>query len=136
MGINILHIFQFKKMSIFGPFLGPFGAPIQVFERFSLTLQSSNYQYKSALELLLQLKTLLMGVIYTLQFFSNTQDKEGKKGLQDPILHLDFWVYAPHPRCPPRFILKLRHPLTHFKRESLCQKNCKRGSEPAPVLLT
>ena len=43
---------------------------------------------------------------------------------------------ARHPRCLPRFILKLRYPFTHFKRESLCQKNCKWGSEPAPELYT
>ena len=48
--------------------------------------------------------------------------------------HLESRVYARHPRCLPRFILKLRYPFTHFKRESLCQKNCKWGSEPAPVL--
>ena len=76
------HFGVLKNFSIFGPFLGPFGGPIQIFEKFSLSLQSSNYQYKSALELLLQFKTLPMGVIYTLHFFQVQRIKREKGGFR------------------------------------------------------
>ena len=48
--------------------------------------------------------------------------------------HLEFWLNLPLPRCLPRLILKLRDPITHFKRESLYNSNCKQDHVLGPVL--
>ena len=71
-------------MSIFGPFLGPFGARTQFFEKFSLTLQSSDYRCKRALERFLLFKTLQIGFIYTLHFFPIQRLKRKKRDFGAP----------------------------------------------------
>ena len=48
--------------------------------------------------------------------------------------HLEFPLSLPLPRCLPCFIMKLRDPFTHFKRENLCLIKCIRGPKPDPGL--
>ena len=71
---------------------------------------------------------------YTLLYYKNDRDIQAAESNMAARRHLEYWVYSRHPRCLPRFILKLRYPFTHFKRESLCQKKCMLGPGWDPVL--
>ena len=59
---------------------------------------------------------------YTQNAYCDTRFQESKMAAGR---HLEFWLNLQLQRCPPCLILKLRDPITHFKRESLCNSNCK-----------